>query len=84
MWRRRVSPSLYIDRLGGGEHASADVPTERRRGLEVDVASDQVGEVLLEAAEGEVAHAGAGLELDQHVDIALGVEVVSQDRAEDR
>jgi len=49
----------------------------------VSTLAEQVGEILLERAKREVAHARAGIELHEHVDVAAGTKVLTYGRTEE-
>src|SRR6266508_377622 len=76
------SSSSDIERLGLAQHL---VPNEWMQGLrhvEIHLAPQEAGELLLDLRQGEVRISVLGLELDEHVDVAVGSEVVAEDRAE--
>jgi len=51
--------------------------------VQVDVASEELAELALQIDELEEAGPGIRSELDQHVDVALGAEVLTQNGAEE-
>ena len=56
---------------------------EAGRRVQVDVASEETAELALQINELKEANPGIGGELDEHVDVALGAEVLTQDGAEE-
>jgi hypothetical protein len=79
--RLTLSRLCRIRDLGGPDHVLTEEVTEASRGMQVNVASDELGELTLQIDELKQADAGIGGELDQYVDITLGAEVITQDSA---
>ena len=57
---------------------------EAGRRVQVDLASEELAELALQIDELKEADPGVVSELDEHVNVALGTEVLTQDRAEER
>jgi hypothetical protein len=69
--------------LGGIDNALAEEVAEAGRRAQVDVASEELAELALQIDELKEADPGIRGELDQHVDVARGAEVLTQDGAEE-
>ena len=72
-----------IGHLGGIDHVFAEEVAEAGRRMQVHVASEELAELVLQIDELEEADPGIGGELDEHVDVALGAEVLTQNGAEE-
>src|SRR5918911_200318 len=85
MWRMRTTSrggSAGIEHLGLTYDRVPELRTQRRRGVQVHAPAEECGQLVLQGDEGEAGHM-PGLELDQHVEIAVRAEVVgAQHRAE--
>ena len=81
MWRRRTQSSLRdkLD-LGFGYHFLTEVAAEKSLGPQVDVASDDLAQLVLHADHVDEGDLGLRCELHQHVHVALRTEVGAQDR----
>ena len=66
------------------QHLLPEVPAQVARRAEVNCAADKVREVELHLGHREKVGSPTLLELDQDVDVALGLEVLPQDGAEER
>src|SRR5665648_20915 len=69
--------------LGGLDDALAEEMTEAGRRVQVDLAPEELAELALQVDELKQADTGVGGELDKHVDVALGAEVVAQHGSEE-
>src|SRR4051812_3934185 len=83
MWRRLTDGSrrdkLVLRR---GKDLVSEVAAERRRGVQIDGPPKQLAQFLLHPEEAE-AGGPTRLELDEHVNVAAGAEVVPQRRPEE-
>lgn len=70
------------DILRLGEDLVSEVSAEEARGVQVDGSAEDGGEFVLHGEERE-AGGGAGLELDEDVDVAVGAEVIAEHGAEE-
>src|SRR5450756_237072 len=80
-WASSLRDILFLRIL---EDLVAEVAAELLGRAQIDAATEKLAELLLHARHREVADRGLGLELDQHVDVALGAEIVAKHRAEER
>lgn len=70
--------------LGLGQHLVPEKPAQEARRLEVDLAADDALELVPLSRHLEEPDRHAWRVLDQHVDVALGLEVAAQDGPEER
>src|SRR6266849_229276 len=77
-----VSSCLDIQLLRLGEHLVAEVLARRVGGVQVDAAPQDRGQLILHPEEGEPGRL-TRFELDEDVHVALGREIVAQERAEE-
>ena len=84
MWRRRTQSSLRdkLD-LGFGYHFLTEVAAEKSLGPQVDVASDDLAQLVLHADHVDEGDLGLRCELHQHVHVALRTKVGAQDGPEE-
>jgi hypothetical protein len=80
--RARFGSRRVILNSGLRQHAVPEVGAEELGGVELDALVEEVGELSLQAEEGQAGDV-AGFELDEDVDIAVRAEVLAQDRAEE-
>jgi len=81
--RRTFGSRLDILDLGLAEGLLAEILAQRVGSIEVYLAAAQnPGELLLHIVELEKADLGPSLELDQNIDVALGIEIGAQDGTE--
>src|SRR5664279_1689032 len=83
-WRRISSSCRVMQAESFGENPVAEIGTQGVRGLEVHPAAEHGLELLFHPDELEKVRCALGLELDEHVNVALGAKVVAQHRAEER
>ena len=74
---RKVSSLRDILFLRIREDLIAEVAAELLGRAQINSTAEQIGERLLHARHREVTHRSLGLELDQHIDVAGGTEVVA-------
>src|SRR5436190_4934822 len=72
---RSLSRDILIDGLA--KDFVAKVRAQRTWGVQVDAATDELRQFVLDADERE-SRRSSGLEFDQHVDVAIGCEVLAQ------
>ncbi len=84
MSRRRASSSGgLIERERLAQDAVSEVGAQKTRRVEVDLAAEETGQLVLNRNEAE-ARRPAGLELDKDVHVAVRAGVAAQHRAEQR
>src|SRR5947209_1724327 len=82
MWRSRVSSSTYVQGLRRPEHAPPNVATQRGRRRQVNPAAQNIRKLSLDRREAQ-PNARTGLELDEHVDVAVVAEIIPHRRPEE-
>jgi hypothetical protein len=70
-----------IESIGLGEYLVTEVGAQKTGRIQVDAAPQNLGELILHPEERQPGDM-VRLELDQHVDIAVGTEVVAEHRPE--
>src|SRR5450830_752894 len=84
IWAMKTrSRSGSIGDLGGVDDALTEEMAEAGRRVQIDLAPEELTEFALQIDELKEADARVGGELDEHVDVALGAEVVAQHGSEE-
>jgi len=73
---------LSILHLGQTRYLFSEVPAQVGRGSQIDFPPDHFAEFAFNRRQSDQAHAAIRLELNQHIDVAVGSKVVPKGGAE--
>lgn len=82
MWRKRTTSSFRVSHLGRLKNVVAEVTAQLRWGPQVDTTAEQLRKLPLHRGHRQVAGSNALTELHEHVDVAVGPEIVPENRPE--
>jgi hypothetical protein len=70
-----------MDDVGLVEDGTSEIPAQLLRGSKVDLSpAEQCGQLALETGKSEIADCSPWLEFDKHIDVAVGPEILPENR----